>query len=94
MVDIHGVVGRLVEAVEDADTAAGLGGGGENSQGKRLFVNDLNEDERHAFLGRYWYLLPIGQISERLGWSESKTKSLLHRLRKRLKRRLEEEGFL
>lgn len=60
----------------------------------RRFVNDLNEDERHAFLGRYWYLLPIGQISERLGWSESKTKSLLHRLRKRLKRRLEEEGFL
>lgn len=60
----------------------------------RRFVGELSEDERHVFLGRYWYLLPIGQIAGRLGWSESKTKSLLHRLRKRLKRRLEEEGFL
>ncbi len=60
----------------------------------RRFVGELSEDERHAFLGRYWYLMPIGRISERLGWSESKTKSLLHRLRKRLKRRLEGEGFL
>ena len=60
----------------------------------RRFIAGLDEHERHAFLGRYWYLLPVGQIAGRLGFSESRTKSLLLRLRKRLRRQLEEEGFL
>ena len=58
------------------------------------FVNALGEKERLVFLGRYWYLLPIGEIAGRFGWSESKVKSMLHRLRGRLRKELEKEELL
>jgi len=58
------------------------------------FVSGLEETERLVFLGRYWNLTPVSEIAARLGYSESKTKSLLHRLRKRLRRALEQEGLL
>ncbi len=41
VVDVDGVVGGLVQTVENADAAAGLGGGGEHSEGKGLLVNNL-----------------------------------------------------
>ena len=41
VVDVNGVVGRLVETVEDADTPSGLGGSGEHGKCKGFLVNDL-----------------------------------------------------
>ena len=58
------------------------------------YVNLLKETERRVFLGRYFYGLPVSTIAARLGWTESRTKSLLHRLRVRLQKRLEQEGLL
>ncbi len=58
------------------------------------YVNSLNELERHVFLGRYWYLLPVEEIAARCGIRESRTKSMLYRLRERLRRILEKEGWL
>lgn len=46
VVDVDGVVSGLVQTVEDTDTAAGLGGGGEHGEGKVLLVNDLRAAER------------------------------------------------
>lgn len=46
VVDVDGVIGWLVQTVENADTAAGLGGGGEHGEGKGLLVNDLRTAER------------------------------------------------
>lgn len=60
----------------------------------RRFTDSLSESERLVFLGRYWYLLPVSRIAARMGWTESKTKSLLHRLRGRLRRQLREEGLV
>ena len=37
--------------------------------------------------------MPVKELAERLGWSQSKTKTTLFRLRKRLLRRLKEEGL-
>ena len=45
MVDVHGMVRGLVQAVEDADAAAGLGGGGEDREGEGFLVNDLRAAE-------------------------------------------------
>lgn len=50
----------------------------------RKFVLSLNETERNVFLSRYWYLASIAEISQRLHCSESRTKSMLFRLRKKL----------
>ena len=41
MVDVHGVVARLVQAVQDADASAALGCRREDSEGEGLFVNYL-----------------------------------------------------
>ena len=60
----------------------------------KRYVNSLSETERHVFLGRYYYSLPVTTIAARCGFTESKTKSLLHRLRGRLRNCLEKEGLL
>ena len=46
VVDVDGMVSGLVQTVENADAAAGLGGGGEHGEGKGILVNDLRAAER------------------------------------------------
>ena len=58
------------------------------------FVSGLKETEQLVFTARYYYLTPVNQIAARLGLSESKVKSMLFRLRGRLRRQLEKEGWL
>lgn len=56
------------------------------------FLDALPDTEQRVFVCRYWYLDSIADIAARFGFSESKVKSMLHRTRIRLRRRLEEEG--
>ena len=44
------------------------------------------------FVTRYWYGESIADLQNRMGWTQSRITSLLHRLRKRLKKHLEREG--
>ncbi len=53
-----------------------------------------NEDNRRAFLLRYFYCESIKEISGMLHLSESKVKSMLYQTRQRLKRYLRKEGVL
>ena len=57
------------------------------------FVAGLPEADRLVFVLRYWYLVPVAEIAGRLGYSQSKTKSILFRTRGKLKRYLQEEGL-
>lgn len=57
------------------------------------FLAELKPDERRVFVCRYWYMDPVSEIARRFGFSESKVKSMLLRLRGRLRVRLEREGF-
>lgn len=57
------------------------------------FVEGLSETEQKIFVSRYWYLASVEKISERLHFSKSKTKSILFRLRGRLRVYLQEEGL-
>ena len=59
----------------------------------RRFVHALPRDEKRVFLARYWYLTPVAEIAEKLGFSQSKTAGMLHRPRKKLQRMLQEEGL-
>ena len=59
----------------------------------RRFVHTLPADEKRVFLARYWYLTPVAEIAEKLGFSQSKTAGMLHRTRKKLQRMLQEEGL-
>ena len=58
------------------------------------FLDTLPETERNVFLRRYWCLDPIGDIAASFGFSVSKTTSMLHRTRQKLRKVLEQEGLL
>ena len=58
-----------------------------------VFVSDLPETEKKVFVLRYWFLFPVTEISDKLGFSQSKTKSILFRTRKKLREYLQEEGL-
>lgn len=58
------------------------------------FLRSVPRLKRDVFVRRYWYLSSIREIADQYGMSESKTASMLHRIRTKLKAYLEEEGVL
>ena len=58
------------------------------------FVKTLPEDARTLFVGRYFYFDSLKETAAYSGMSESKAKSMLFRLRKKLREYLEKEGFI
>ncbi len=57
------------------------------------FLATLKDVERSVFLRRYWYLDSTEEIAENSGFTVSKVKSMLCRIRKRLYAQLEQEGL-
>lgn len=58
------------------------------------FLDSLPETERRVFLQRYWFFRTTQEIAGSFGFSESKTASMLHRTRQKLRRQLAKEGLL
>lgn len=58
------------------------------------FLDSLPEIQRKVFVCRYWYLESIPEIAARFGFSESKVTAMLHRLREKLRAKLQLEGLL
>ena len=58
------------------------------------FLDSLPDTERRIFLLRYWYLEPIQSIANQYGFTQSKVASMLHRIRGKLRRQLEKEGYV
>lgn len=52
------------------------------------------ETERRIFVCRYWYLDSVADIAVQFGFTQSKVKSMLYRMRNRLAAQLKKEGFL
>ena len=50
-------------------------------------------EKRVVFIRRYWYFDSIETICAYTGFSQSKVKSMLHEMRRKLKRHLESEGI-
>ena len=57
------------------------------------FLAKLPHQERRVFLARYFHMSSIQKIAKEYGFSDSKVKSMLHRIRKRLRTYLEKEGY-
>ena len=55
------------------------------------FVSGLPETERRIFIARYWFLVPVQEIADRLGCTQSKVKTSLFRTRNKLRLYLQEE---
>lgn len=56
------------------------------------FLGTLDDEARNIFIGRYWFLYSIREISEKFRLSESKVKVSLYRSRVALRLSLEKEG--
>lgn len=59
-----------------------------------LFLKDRTYEQRVVFLRRYWYGDSISEISDLMGISQGKVKTILFRMRKKLKEYLEKEGVI
>lgn len=57
------------------------------------FLHGLPVETRTIFVGRYFFVDSIRDLTKYYGMSESKVKSMLHRTRLGLKSYLEKEGF-
>lgn len=58
------------------------------------FLMKQPREQRNIFIKRYWYMMPIKEIADAYGMSESKAMSLLYRMRKKLKKHLEKEEIM
>lgn len=59
-----------------------------------IFLKSADERDRNIFIRRYFYFDSIASISFRYGCTVSNTKSILYRMRMKLKQMLESEGCL
>lgn len=84
---------ELSECVSGAQSAEDSAIRKEILAGVNRFLGTLNETERRVFLCRYWYLDSTEEIAQKCGFSVSKVKSMLLRIRKRLNASLEKEGL-
>lgn len=57
------------------------------------FLEKSKPQDRIIFVKRYFYMSPVKEIAKECGASESKVKMTLLRMREKLKRFLETEGF-
>lgn len=76
------------EDAHDALSARELGGA------VSRFLSAQKPDRRAAFLRRYWYSQSVEETARAMGWSVSKTKSVLFRLRNSLWDYLCKEGYV
>lgn len=58
-----------------------------------IFLRLQPEENRNAFIGRYYFLDPVKEVAAYCGMTESKCKTVLFRMRNSLKEYLQKEGF-
>ena len=63
------------------------------SQHLNIFLSGISKTDRIAFVRRYFYVDSLSDIASSLSMSESAVKSLLFRLRQKLKEFLIKEGY-
>lgn len=60
----------------------------------RRFVRELPERDGNVFVRRYFFTEPVAAIAERYGLTENNIAVILSRTRKKLRHKLEKEGYL
>lgn len=85
---------ELTQCLADSETPEGRAEAAELGRAISAFLREQKRDIAVAFLRRYWYADSMEEIACRMGWSVSKTKSVLFRTRKKLSLYLKKEGLL
>jgi len=87
------VLDELTDCLASSSTVEDEVDGSRLTEAINRFLEGLKAEERSVFICRYWYLDSIEAIGKCFGFSTSKVKALLRRLRLRLRSHLESEGF-
>ena len=88
----------VVSLEELGDCVSGTDGVEDEMENRRIeriidaFLWEQSREKRDVFIRRYWYFDSIGAICEATGFSESKVKSMLLAMRRKLRDYLESEG--
>ena len=86
------MLSELSEAV--TDSAAESSEEGQISAAIEAFLRTLPKLERVVFVRRYFYGCSVAEIAKECGAGSSKIKSMLHRIRQKLRIRLQKEGII
>lgn len=93
--------GSLEDVYQELDEVAGAAEGVESEIIYKEMIREISafltrqkEQKRHVFLARYYFAESVRDIASLYGISESKVKSILFRMRKELRKHLEEGGYL
>ena len=89
----HLVIDELEECIPDNDNVSELNETIALRCAINSFLRSLPDESRRVFIRRYYHMYSISDISKDFSMSESKVKSLLMRIREKLKKYLEREGF-
>ena len=65
----------------------------ELSRAITAYLETISEEQRNIFVRRYWYFDTIFEIAWKSGYSQSKVKTTLFRIREGLRKYLEKEGY-
>lgn len=57
------------------------------------FLETCTEEQQNVFVRRYWYFDSVSKIAQIYGFSQSKVKTMLFRMRSDLKKHLEDGGY-
>lgn len=85
---------ELASCLPPGDDPAGEAEARELRAAISRFLAGQPREVRAVFIRRYWYADRVEDAARRLGWSVSKTKSVLFRTRNRLREHLKKEGYL
>ncbi len=88
------VLDELEDCVSDSADVEAVVEGAEMARLIGEFLDMLPLTERRVFLRRYWYMDSVGDIARDYDFSEGKAASMLYRIRKKLRMKLESEGYL
>lgn len=87
------VLDELAECVSGQEDIEGLIDEQELKKEIQHYISGLSREKRDQFYCRYWYAMPICDIASRHEISEGKVFSNLNRIRKGLKKHLNERGY-
>lgn len=91
--EIAGVLDELKECVAYEDSAERHLEKQMLAQAINDFLGTLSAAERKVFVCRYFYMNSVETVCKKFGYSESKVKSILFRLREKLRIYLQKEGL-
>ena len=87
-------IDAALEELADIPTPAPKTDEGEITRIINRFLRSEPAENADIFLKRYWHFQSLKEIASEYGYSESKTASLVFRMRGRLRKELEREGLL